>query len=208
MEAAAVWLHDGGSGRFASMLVNTDPCESKEAIVQQLRRIPRLDTRPAVPDASLFRIETARPVVVTQCFVAGGGIVDIVRDDDGADEPGRGCAAVPAACRTCGRPATDCFFAPCGHAIYCIECWRRTDPKPARCELCSIPIESAVAPIDASHDDKGTCGICLCEKADAIVLPCGHLICAECGIAWFEDHGGCPYCREDAARCRQFVSYA
>jgi predicted amidophosphoribosyltransferase len=42
---------------------------------------------------------------------------------------------------------------------------------------------------------------------DAIVMPCGHLICWSCRRSWFKQHVECPYCREGFAKCRQFVSY-
>jgi hypothetical protein len=207
MKNAAVWLHHGGSGRFASTLIHTAHCDSKEAIVEQIRAVPELEGQLDVRDERVFRIETARPVVATACFIVGRGITNIVRDEP-ENDPERGINATPAECRECGKPARDCYFASCGHSVYCRACWDALDPKPSRCELCSMPIERAVSPVDASHDDEGTCGICLSEKADAIIVPCGHLICADCGLAWFEQHGECPYCREPGARYRQFVSYA
>jgi hypothetical protein len=71
-----------------------------------------------------------------------------------------------------------------------------------------MPIEKLTSPIDCSHDEEKTCGICMCERVDAIVVPCGHLICSDCGRSWFEQHWECPYCRETYARARPFVSYA
>jgi hypothetical protein len=203
----AVWLHRGGSGRFQSMLIHTAVCETKEALIEQTKAVPLLDCAADVPDERLFRIETERAVVATGCFVVGRGLVDVVRAE-AAEDARRGVGAIPAMCKTCGCPAVDCYFSVCAHAIFCRKCWDALETKPTRCELCLMPIEKVATPIDASHDDEGTCGICLTGKADALVVPCGHLICSDCGQSWFEQHSECPYCREPSAKYRQFVSYA
>jgi hypothetical protein len=206
MHNMAVWLHHGGSGRFVSALIHTAVSETKEALVEQIRAIPLLDCSTDVPDDRLFRIETPRAVVATGCFVVGRGVMDIVRTDSDEDLE-RGMSAIPAKCKVCGAPAVDCYFSVCAHSIYCRKCWDALESKPLRCELCFMPIERVVTPIDASHDDEKTCGICLTEKTDAIVVPCGHLICGDCGQSWFEQHSECPYCRQPGAKCRPFVSY-
>jgi hypothetical protein len=207
MRNVALWIHHGGSGRFTSKLIHTAACETKSALVEQIKAIPLLDCDREIPDDRLFRIETTRPVVATGCFVVGRGIVDVVQAEE-TDEAEREVGAIAAQCKVCGGPANDCYFSVCGHCLYCRECWNALPSKPARCELCLMPIEKVVTPIDASHDDEKTCGICLTAKANAIIVPCGHLICADCGHSWFDQHSECPYCREPCAKCRPFVSYA
>jgi hypothetical protein len=203
-----VWLHHGGSGRFLSTLMHDVVCDSRDAIMEQIKAIPMLDYRPAIPDEHLFRIETQRTVVATACFVVGRGTVDVAWNESN-DIPRTGIGAVAATCKKCGVPAADCYFAFCGHSLFCKTCWASLEEKPVRCELCTMPIEKVATPINCSHDDEATtCGICLSEPADAIIVPCGHLICTDCGTAWFDQHLGCPYCREPYAKCRQFVSYA
>jgi hypothetical protein len=204
---AYVWIHHGGSGRFVSTLIHSAMGETREAILQQIQEVPLLAQRAEIADEKVFRLETTRSVVATGTFVVGRGIVDVVRNQASEDaQPGE--AAIAAKCKICGKEAKDCFFAFCGHAIYCRTCWNEMPEKPKRCELCSMPIEKVASPIDCSHDEEATCGICMTGKADAIVVPCGHLICADCGRAWFEKHSECPYCREVFAKCKQFVSYA
>jgi hypothetical protein len=207
MRDAAVWLHEGGSGRFMSTLLHTVVCDTKEALVEQIKTIPLLDCHATIDDERLFRIDTKRPVIATGCFVVGRGVMDIVTSEEGGVAE-KGILAIPANCRGCGKPAIDCYFSVCAHSLWCKACWDALEPKPQRCPLCSMPIEKVIVPIDASHDDARTCGICLTERTDAIVVPCGHLICAECGQSWFEQHSECPYCREPWAKCRQLVSYA
>jgi hypothetical protein len=203
----AVWVHHAGSGRFTSTLMHPVACESKDALIEEIKTTPLLNCLVEVDNERLFRIETDRPVTAVGCFVVGSGIVDLVKNED-KDEAERGVHAIPAKCKGCGKPATDCYFSICAHSLFCRACWDALEEKPTRCELCLMPIESVVSPIDASHDDDPTCGICLTEKSDAIIVPCGHLICADCGQAWFEQHSECPYCRDRGAKCRQFVSYA
>jgi hypothetical protein len=202
----ALWIHHGGSGRFTSTLLHPVTGESKDALIHEINSTPLLNCFAEVSDERLFRIETNRPVTITGCFVVGSGMVDFVRGE-GNDEAGRGLQAIHAKCKGCGKPATDCYFSVCGHSLFCRSCWDALEEKPTRCELCLMPIENVVSPIDASHDDEATCGICLDQKSDAIIVPCGHLICTDCGHGWFEQHSECPYCRERCAKCRQFVSY-
>jgi hypothetical protein len=208
MSDCCVWLHHGGAGRFFSTLMHNVVYDSRDAIIEQIKSIPIVDYRADIPDEQLFRIETQRPVVATGSFVVGRGIVNFARNESN-DDPQPGLGAVAAKCKMCGVPAVDCYFAFCGHSLFCKACWDSLEEKPRRCELCAMPIEKVTAPINCSHDEeRTTCGICLSELADAIVVPCGHLICAECGSAWFEQHSECPYCREACAKSRQFVSYA
>jgi hypothetical protein len=207
MRDVGVWLHHGGSGRFASTLLHTIACETKDALVEQIKTLPLMDHTAEIDENRLFRIETARPVVATACFVVGRGIIDIIRSAD-AEEAERGARAVACSCQGCGKPVTDCYFSVCAHSLFCKACWDALEEKPVRCPLCLLGIGKVVVPIDVSHDDERTCGICLSEPADAIIVPCGHLICAECGQSWFEQHSECPYCREPCGKCRQFVSYA
>ena len=88
-----------------------------------------------------------------------------------------------------------------------MECWNKLAEKPKKCDLCDMPIESAVAPISCSHDAEDTCGICLSNKNNAIIVPCGHKICSECSESWFCEHLECPYCREEYCKDRKYVTY-
>jgi hypothetical protein len=207
MYDVCVWLHHGGSAKLVSTLMHPVACESLDEIVKQINSISLADYQSDVFDKRLFRIDTIRPLIASACFVVGRGVVDLAVNED-MEEPRPGVGAVPATCSACGGPARNCYFAFCGHSLYCKDCWDALPQKPAKCELCSMPIEAVANPIDCSHDDNRTCGICLTEPVDSIIVPCGHLICTQCGKSWFEQHIECPYCRESYAKVRQFVSYA
>jgi parallel beta-helix repeat protein len=206
MRETGIWLHHGGSGRFVSTFIDTVVCESKEGMVERIRAIPLKLRGVDIPDDQLFRAESDRSFIFTSSFVVGRGIVDIVRNSD-SSPPQCGLNAVKPTCKVCGAEG-DCFFSLCGHSLYCRGCWESLAEKPTNCELCLMPIDKVCVPINCSHDEEeATCGICLCEPVDAIVVPCGHLICSACGTTWFEQHNQCPYCRVMVARHRTFVSY-
>lgn len=184
MRDVCIWLHHGGAAKMVPTLMHPVVCDSRDEIVEQIKSIQFVDYKAEVSDEQLFRIDTERPLTATGCYIVGRGVIDVARNEL---EPraGSGQAAVPARCKMCGVAALDCFFTFCGHSLYCKSCWEGLPEKPTRCQLCFMPVEKVAGPIDCSHDDENTCGICLSEMADAIVVPCGHLICSECGMAWF-----------------------
>jgi hypothetical protein len=208
MRETGIWVHHGGSGRFVAPLMDILACDSREEMVARISAIPMELRGCDVPEDKLFRIESKRCFVISGAFVVGKGVLDVVRNTPG-DTAKPGLGAIRSDCAVCGEPADDCFFSICGHALYCRRCWDALDEKPTTCALCAVPIEKVCTPISCSHDEnEPTCGICLCNEVDAIVVPCGHLICSECGQGWFKQHIECPYCRTSRARVRPFVSYA
>jgi hypothetical protein len=208
MRETCIWLHHGGSGRFVSTLMHTLVPDSPDAIIDAIKSVRISEIQAEVPDEKLFRIDSNRSFVSSGSFAVGRGLVDLILNET-SERAKPGTEAVGGTCRKCSNPANDCFFAPCGHAIYCAHCWNELEAKPSHCPLCAIVVNRVATPIDCSHgDDTGTCGICLSQQVDSIVVPCGHLICSDCGRAWFAEHADCPYCREVGAKCRRFVSYA
>jgi hypothetical protein len=147
IKETSVWLHHGGSGRFVATLMHTAVGATREEVLEQIKEIPLFTHRAEVPDEDIFWIETARPVVANGTFVVGRGMVELSHNED-SEEAQDGVDAVPATCWICGAPARDCFFAFCGHSIYCRACWDALAEKPDRCELCSMPIERIALPID------------------------------------------------------------
>jgi hypothetical protein len=208
MTECCMWVHHGGSIHFVSGLLDIFSCDSREVLLERIRSAStgRMDLN--IPDNKLFRVESKRPFAISRAFVVGKGSINITQNES-APLPLPGIAAVPATCTVCHGSAVDCFYSLCGHTVYCKACWVAMPEKPVVCELCLMPIEKVCGPINCSHeDDEQICGICFTEQVDSMVLPCGHLICSQCGRKWFAEHTECPYCREKLARFRTFVSYA
>ena len=207
MKDYCVSVHHGGTGRFVSALMHTAYYETRTEVTERIKNLS-LSDQIEVDETKLFHIDTKRPFSATDCFVVGQGLYSTNVNAE-ADDPLPGKFAIPATCKVCGNPAKDCFFAFCGHCLYCHKCWDELEEKPERCELCHMPIESTVSPISCSHeDDETTCGICLVDETNTIIVPCGHMICSECARSWFDEHCECPYCREGYCKDRRMVSYA
>jgi hypothetical protein len=141
------------------------------------------------------RLESGRRIVVTD---AERRIENLERVTNGA-----------ATCRVCHGPANDLFFSNCAHSLICRRCWDVMDDRPCECELCGAPIDSGIPIINcASDQDADLCGICLTNHVDALAVPCGHVLCAECGRTWFAQNFDCPFCRTSGATLWPFVPYA
>ena len=207
MRDACVWLHHGGTARFAAALMHTAYYQTRSEVIEKIKSISLSDVC-ELHEESLFRIETSRPFVASGCFVIGHGTYELEMNTD-ADEALPGEFAEPAKCKVCGEPAKDCFYSFCGHCLYCRKCWDALETKPERCELCQMPIEKVASPISCSHEDNDAiCGVCMSNETDTIIVPCGHMICSECARTWFEEHCECPYCRESYCKDRKMVSYS
>jgi hypothetical protein len=182
MTGPAIRSHLGGSGDFSSLLVSP------------------VDIGPVY----LFKNESQRPMSIQLV-----GQPEPMTWNASSLPAAKGTEAVPPRCKGCGGPATDCVFAPCGHSIYCRECWDRLPQKPQSCELCVIPIDAVSRLIDCSADDSaGICPICYSTEADSVILPCGHQVCHECGEHWVITNSTCPFCRTSNPHVRWKVSYA
>ena len=61
-------------------------------------------------------------------------------------------------------------------------------------EADAVEGEHAVA--DDSGDPDAECLICLCEKKDTLIMPCGHFcVCHDCGKSLVAAKHTCPICR-------------
>lgn len=206
MKNCCVWLHHGGTGRFTSALMHTAYYQSRKEGTERIKNLS-LTEKCDVEEDKLFKIETSRQLLAIGCFVVGRGLYELAVNVD-VEPAEAGKDAIPSMCKVCGEPAKDCFYAFCGHCLYCKRCWDALETKPERCELCQMPIEKTASPISCSHeDDEAICGICLTNDTDTVIVPCGHMICSECAMSWFEEHCECPYCREPYCKDRKLVSY-
>lgn len=210
MKEHCAWVHHAGSMRLSSTLMQTEEFDSIEGVFDKIRNISIEDVKKDVPDEKIFRIETNRLVVSTKGFVIGRGAHEILMNEE-SDEPLPGVFATHPTCKICGADASGCHFSTCGHCLYCRSCWNGMNPeeKPKNCELCLMPVEKIVNPIDCSHEEnENICGICMDKKVDSIIVPCGHTICTECAETWFTDNSDCPFCREPLCKNRVYVSYS
>ena len=160
-------------------------------------------------DPRFFRIDTQWFVSATHCFVVGVGPYELIANANRKKLVSDMLVRVPADCMKCGKPANDMHFSPCGHSLYCHECWNSMsdDEKPSQCPICHLPVEKGVQRVNCGSED-GLCAICYEAQVNTIILPCGHTICKECANKWFDESTECPFCREQRAQTRSLVSYA
>ena len=108
-------------------------------------------------------------------------------------------------CLKCGLVDREGFLSPCGHKIFCKKCGEEAAKNKELCPLCRFPIESFTSGYSNSNDD--TCSICMTNKADAVVLPCGHTgVCSQCLNDWFNSNTSCPVCRTEKAFYKRILS--
>lgn len=108
-------------------------------------------------------------------------------------------------CLKCHSKPHNCFLVDCGHNVYCKECAEQALKKKEACPLCRWPIVDISVGFDTSNDD--TCVICLTNKPNCIILPCGHMgVCADCIENWFKTKKCCPICRAEPCFHKEIVN--
>ena len=156
-------------------------------------------------DDRFFKIETKWLLTATKCYIVNVGHYELIANHSNVrnrDEH----KFIPAKCLKCGKPAIGIHFSPCGHSLFCIDCWNSIEQKPKHCQLCHLPIDVACHSVNCGSDDD-ICGICYSNKVDTIILPCGHQVCRSCSDKWFMDSPECPFCREPNVQLRSLSSY-
>jgi parallel beta-helix repeat protein len=147
-------------------------------------------------------------VEITECPVALTGLTsahyllkhngefeDVTNDLSDATETVRFVATPedPSAgkCLRCAVRDRKMHCAPCGHKVFCTECGAQKGD--GTCPLCRFPVDSVTEGFRVGDD--GMCHLCLTEKANTIVLPCGHIeFCFGCLAKWFTAKNTCPSC--------------
>jgi hypothetical protein len=206
MAEAAVWLHHAGGGSFRQLVMSAGAIPAGRDVPEFVATLD-FDRGECADATKFFRIETARAVQCTDSIAAGIGPFAEAANPD-AEAPPVGELATPGTCKLCGGDASNAMFRRCGHTVYCRNCWERMDPKVDVCELCLMPTDGIVAPINCSHEgEEGTCSICFAQPSNTFVLPCGHMTCWDCASRWFAASTECPFCREKNARPQRGVSY-
>lgn len=98
-------------------------------------------------------------------------------------------------CLRCKKNKRECFSSACGHKIFCIECAGNLVPEKNVCPICNQFINMALKGIGNENE---ICGICYENKADCMIVPCGHIgFCSSCMKLYFKDKKICPMCRRD-----------
>ena len=157
-------------------------------------------------DIKICRIDTKYAVEVINSYIVGVGNYELHANNLAKMENKN---FIVKRCLKCDKVKRCCLFSPCGHAIYCPECWDSLPEKdrPTKCPLCHLPIEKTLHQIFNQGADEHLCPICYTNNIDSVIMPCGHPICLECCKSWFVEHSECPFCREEQARFRPFVPY-
>ena len=211
MLKSAIWLHHGGSGKFISTLMDCKPIIDSKNILNVIESINLFNNNNniLINPNKIMKIETSRTVICFKGFVIGSGLYELILNDFNEIPNDQNFISSPSNCEICDKIANNCYFSPCGHSIYCKDCWNNLENKPKTCYLCQSNIEKICEPIDCStvNDIPNTCGICMESPSDSIIVPCGHLICSKCSDSWFLNSFDCPFCREPNSKPRKFVIY-
>ncbi|KAK8842263.1 hypothetical protein M9Y10_026497 [Tritrichomonas musculus] len=108
-------------------------------------------------------------------------------------------------CMKCKQKDRDCYILDCGHKVYCQKCADSALKNKEKCPLCRFPIVKVSTGFGVSSEDL--CTICFENKADSIILPCGHIgVCCKCLEKWFSYKQICPICRVEPCHSR-LLSY-
>ncbi|KAK8892128.1 hypothetical protein M9Y10_029351 [Tritrichomonas musculus] len=217
MSESAIWLHHSGSGIFEKIILSPRPIADGSDIVQLINEFnlePQNDnengeqsSKQKIDQTKLIKNESKRLFLLKSSFVVGLGYYEAQANIDSEEAPS-GVNYVKPKCILCGSDASNCIYTRCGHSVYCRECYDQLEKKPEVCDLCLMPVGGVVSLINCSYEgDDGVCSICFTNQVDTVVLPCGHTMCYECAIHWFQSSIECPFCREKNSRPQLFVSY-
>lgn len=216
MSETAIWLHHAGSGIFDKLIISPTPITGNSDIAQIVNELEleqksvtdkTKGEKNSIDKLRIVKNESKRFFVIKSSYVVGLGCYEDHANIDAKEAP-FGLNSVKPKCSLCGSDSSNCVYSRCGHSMYCNKCWDEMETKPEKCELCLMPVNGVVAPINCSYEnDDGICSICYTNKIDTVILPCGHTICYECAVHWFQSSIECPFCREKNTRPQLFVSY-
>jgi hypothetical protein len=72
--------------------------------------------------------------------------------------------------------------------------------KPADAGLQKVYAQEAPDEDEGDGGDDDTCIVCMDQKKEALIAPCGHICtCVECGSMMKQRGQPCPICREPIA---------
>ena len=103
-------------------------------------------------------------------------------------------------CMKCKKNKRCCYLTECGHKIFCTECAEKTVKEKDECPICSYKVNGFTCGVGCAGND-GLCCICYENKADCLLIPCGHIVaCSSCLENWFKSKKSCPFCRNEESR--------
>ncbi|KAK8876239.1 hypothetical protein M9Y10_006433 [Tritrichomonas musculus] len=108
-------------------------------------------------------------------------------------------------CLKCNEKQRDHYLLDCGHKVYCKECAMMAHQNKENCPLCRFPITGVSGGFGVSKDEM--CIICFENKADSIILPCGHMgVCSVCLENWYKNKKSCPICRTEPCFYKKIIN--
>ena len=108
-------------------------------------------------------------------------------------------------CLKCHTRPRNCFILDCSHRIFCEECAKEAVKNVEVCPLCRFPIIDYTLGFESGDD--GLCVICSENKADCIIMPCGHMgFCEECLERWYFRNKTCPTCRAEPSFYKKIIT--
>lgn len=201
----AIYSHHGGSARINTPLFDKVEITKREDVSEIINKIDISKRGEPLDEEKIYNLDSNREFSISSGFVVGFGPLTVAKNV-GVPPAEVSHEIVCHKCLLCGKNKST-FFSPCGHNIFCKECFERSHPE--FCPLCLMPIETTTHPIDQTPDgeNEGTCGICFTNKADCIIVPCGHTICIECAKTSFKNSSACPFCRESISKYIRMLAY-
>ncbi|OHT09893.1 hypothetical protein TRFO_04441 [Tritrichomonas foetus] len=108
-------------------------------------------------------------------------------------------------CLKCQKNPRDCFFQICGHRVYCQKCAQEVLDKHESCPLCRFCVDAITTGFSPTEDNE--CIICSSNKAECIVMPCGHMgFCNDCMKKWYTTSSACPFCRVEPSFYKKIIT--
>ncbi|OHS97895.1 hypothetical protein TRFO_35804 [Tritrichomonas foetus] len=149
------WIHHSGSGSFINTIVDLNELQQHDDVLAAIQEIESNEGfgLQDIPTEKLVKIDSKRPVVFQRSFGDSKKALIITKNPD-ENLPKYGIEATAPTCKICGKDSTDCHFSICAHSVYCKKCWNSLANKPELCELCLMPIESVITPIDCSPEEE------------------------------------------------------
>lgn len=110
-------------------------------------------------------------------------------------------------CLNCNKNKRSVFLLDCGHKVFCNDCAQMALKNKENCPLCRFPIVKISNGFGMNIDDD-SCIICLENKPDCILMPCGHMgVCSKCIENWFKNKECCPICRSEPCFYKKIENY-
>lgn len=218
---SAFFVHAGGDVQVENSTFILDPVKPEIVTPNSWNGIPpyeilssdgfkqMVENEQTSPNGrNVFRIETNRPVSVTRCWINGEPEgFNFMLNPEVLSCQWDPTSIVQPKCLLCGNSTGNTHFSPCGHSVYCMNCWNVLEAKPENCPICRTYITKNLTLFNESDDAGELCPICYELPIDCYLIPCGHTFCRKCCMRSFYRSKDCPFCREENVQVRRFITY-